>query len=135
MQSLVIVAISLLCALLTSLSLSAIVTNGPAREGGTYFLISRALGPRIGGAVGFMYYLGVSLLAVLEVSVLGPITQSDGDNDLLLLEVHQSICYAVQYSSKCSFKASSERWLEVKRRHLGLKSSNTVNVLLIAVFK
>jgi hypothetical protein len=67
LQSLIIVAVSLLCAMLTCLSLSAIVTNGPAREGGTYFLISRALGPRIGGAVGFMYYLGVSLLAVLEV--------------------------------------------------------------------
>jgi amino acid transporter len=35
-------------------------------EGGTYYLISRALGPRIGGAVGCMYYLGVALLAVLE---------------------------------------------------------------------
>ena len=31
------------------------------------YLISRALGPRLGGAVGLLYYLGVILLSVLEV--------------------------------------------------------------------
>ena len=35
-------------------------------ESGSY-LISRALGPKLGGAVGLLYYLGVVLLAVLEV--------------------------------------------------------------------
>jgi potassium/chloride transporter 4/5/6 len=31
------------------------------------YLISRALGPRLGGAVGLLYYIGVALLAVMEV--------------------------------------------------------------------
>lgn len=35
-------------------------------ESGSY-LISRALGPKLGGAVGLLYYVGVVLLAVLEV--------------------------------------------------------------------
>ncbi|BBN10036.1 protein MpCCC2 [Marchantia polymorpha subsp. ruderalis] len=65
-QSFLVVFISFLCAVLTTMSLSAIATNGPIEEGGTYYLISRALGPKLGGSVGFMYYLGVSLLAVLE---------------------------------------------------------------------
>jgi hypothetical protein len=34
------------------------------------YLISRALGPKLGGAVGCMYYLGVLLLSVLEVITL-----------------------------------------------------------------
>ncbi|KAL2631043.1 hypothetical protein R1flu_015729 [Riccia fluitans] len=65
-QSFLVVFISFLVAVLTTMSLSAIATNGPIEEGGTYYLISRALGPKLGGSVGFMYYLGVSLLAVLE---------------------------------------------------------------------
>ncbi|KAJ7563353.1 hypothetical protein O6H91_03G106500 [Diphasiastrum complanatum] len=65
-QTFIIVSLSFLCALLTTTSLCAIATNGPIEEGGTYFLLSRALGPQIGGAVGFMYFLGLLLLAVLE---------------------------------------------------------------------
>ena len=35
-------------------------------EGGPYFMISRAMGPTIGATVGLLYWLGISLLAVLE---------------------------------------------------------------------
>ncbi|EFJ12492.1 hypothetical protein SELMODRAFT_425250 [Selaginella moellendorffii] len=65
-QSFLVAIISFLCALLTTMSLSAVATNGPIEEGGTYYLISRALGPKFGGAVGCLYYIGVMLLAVLE---------------------------------------------------------------------
>ncbi|KAG0621679.1 hypothetical protein M758_3G040000 [Ceratodon purpureus] len=63
----IIISISFFCAILTTLSVSAIATNGPIAEGGTYYLISRALGPKLGGAVGLLYYLGVVLQSVLEV--------------------------------------------------------------------
>lgn len=65
-QTFLIVFISFLCAMLTTMSLSAIATNGKIEQGGTYYLISRALGPKLGGAVGLLYYIGVALLAVLE---------------------------------------------------------------------
>jgi amino acid transporter len=42
-------------------------TNGPVENGGAYYIISRALGHKLGGALGCTYYLGLSLLAVLEV--------------------------------------------------------------------
>ena len=49
------------------MSLAAMSTNGPVEAGGAYYIISRALGHKLGGAVGCTYYLGLSLLAVLEV--------------------------------------------------------------------
>ena len=66
-QSLLIVFVSFMSSFFTTMSLSAMATNGPVEAGGAYFIISRALGHKLGGAVGCTYYLGLSLLAVLEV--------------------------------------------------------------------
>ena len=48
-------------AVATGLSISAISTNTPVQSGGPYFLISRALGPGFGAAIGLTYYVSQSL--------------------------------------------------------------------------
>src|SRR3954451_2716209 len=60
MDTVVMLIASYLINLVTTLSLSAIATNGKVRGGGAYYLISRSLGPEFGGAIGIVYYLGQS---------------------------------------------------------------------------
>ncbi|KAL3114260.1 hypothetical protein niasHT_014104 [Heterodera trifolii] len=52
---------------LTSISLSAIATNGVVSGGGPYYMISRNLGPELGGAVGVLFYLGTTVAASMYI--------------------------------------------------------------------
>lgn len=52
----------------TCISLSAIATNGIVPAGGSYFMISRALGPEFGGAVGLLFFLGTSVAAAMYIT-------------------------------------------------------------------
>ncbi|CAJ1975644.1 unnamed protein product [Sphenostylis stenocarpa] len=66
-ETLLLVALCGTCTFLTSISLSAIATNGAMKGGGPYYLIGRALGPEVGVSIGLCFFLGNAVAGALYV--------------------------------------------------------------------
>ncbi|XP_054881178.1 solute carrier family 12 member 6-like isoform X2 [Poeciliopsis prolifica] len=103
LQALCIVFICCCCTLLTAISMSAIATNGVVPAGGSYFMISRSLGPEFGGAVGICFYLGTTfagamyILGAIEILLMYIVPEAEifkGGGAAMLnnMRVYGSIC-------------------------------------------
>lgn len=60
-KSLILVTVASLVSILTSMSMSAIATNIHVKAGGAYYLISRTLGVRYGGAIGLVLFFAQTI--------------------------------------------------------------------------
>ncbi|XP_028825827.1 solute carrier family 12 member 7 isoform X2 [Denticeps clupeoides] len=67
LEAFTIVAMCCTCTMLTAISMSAIATNGVVPAGGSYYMISRSLGPEFGGAVGLCFYLGTTFAGAMYI--------------------------------------------------------------------
>jgi len=65
-HSLVIIGISAVVCVLTTLSMSAISTNGEVKGGGIYYIISRSLGPEFGASVGVVFAFANAVAASMN---------------------------------------------------------------------
>ncbi|XP_037950069.1 bumetanide-sensitive sodium-(potassium)-chloride cotransporter-like [Teleopsis dalmanni] len=78
LETLIIITISAVVCVITTLSLSAISTNGEVKGGGVYFIISRSLGPEFGASVGIVFAFANAVAASMNT-----IGFCDSLNDLL----------------------------------------------------
>ncbi|KAB7494820.1 Bumetanide-sensitive sodium-(potassium)-chloride cotransporter [Armadillidium nasatum] len=52
---------------ITTLSMSAVATNGLIKGGGIYYMLSRSLGPEFGGSIGLMFTMANSIAAATYI--------------------------------------------------------------------
>jgi amino acid transporter len=103
LQTLLMIVFILVLSLMLLFGFSAIVTNGAMRAGGPYFLISRTLGPELGGAIGVLLILENIIASVFFLSTIGEIIFLSNQKQTPSSELTYEYTEEIAVSSICLF--------------------------------
>ena len=66
-QGILVITLANVVTVITTISMSAVSTNGQIKGGGIYYMISRSLGPEFGGAIGIMFTIANSIAVSMYI--------------------------------------------------------------------
>jgi len=135
-ECLLLVGLCCITTFLTAISMSAIATNGKIEKGGSYFMISRSLGPPSGGAVGTLFFLGTACAASMyiigAIEAFGTytgvyVTNKQGDIRLLGFILSSVLCFlnyvGLKYVSKAAVVFLGAVLVSVLAMYVGIWSA------------
>jgi potassium/chloride transporter 4/5/6 len=143
--TLVILLMGISCTLLTTMSMSAIATNGMVAAGGAYYMISRSLGKELGVSVGLLFFLSTSVsIAVYMVGaveilvdyisrdigsfIISRVNQTRFFGTLLLMLLTIASLFGMRFSGRASLFFLTGLIVSMVAIYVGIFSSNRPGV-------